>query len=208
MPAQRPAAGRSAEPPQTFAAASEQTPLSQAELEQMNQLLARASQAQTPSNRPGDPYIAVINLNVPRRGTDPLRGSDLVMAGDKVNLTPEEAAGYLRCGPGDGRRIPVIRPASGPKSTSEAQQRVPPRAVSGQVRAPSIPPPGTDLPMPDPVGASAVLQQETIPEASEPQPGSENWDGQPGAGGTYVSAEDILPPRTAARQRQAQQVGG
>jgi hypothetical protein len=203
MPAQRPAAGRPAEPPQTFAAASEQTPLSEAELEQMNQLLTRASQAQTPSTRPGDPYIAVINLNVPRRGTDPLRGSDLVMAGETVNLTPDEAAGYLRHGPGDGRRIPVIRPASGPKSSKEAQQRVPPRAVSGAVRAPSTPPPGTDLPMPDPVGASAVLQQE-VPESAEPVPGSENWDGDPGAGGSYVSAEDILPPRTRERQAAAQ----
>lgn len=203
MPPQtRPAAGRPAET-QVFAAASEQTPLSQAELEQMNQLLARASQAQSPSTRPGDPYVALINLNVPRRGTDPLRGSDLVMAGDTVNLTPDEAAGYMRHGPGDGRRVPVIRPAAGPKSSSD-QQRVPPRAVSGALRQPGTPPPGSDLPMPDPVGSSAILQE--TPESQEPVPGSQNTDGAPdSAADLFVSAEDIIPERT--RQRAAAQAG-
>lgn len=207
MPAQqqRPAAGRA--PEQTFAAASELTPLSEAEVEQMNKLLARASQVQTPSTRPGDPYIALTNLNVPRRGTDPLRGSDLVYAGDTVNLTPEEAAGYMRHGPGDGRRIPVVRPATGPKSSSEPPQRVPPRAVSGAVRQPAPPAPGSGMPLPDPAGSSAILQQE-IPENAEPVPGSENWDGEPSAGGSYVSAEDILPERTRARAAAAAQRGG
>lgn len=45
-----------------YAAASEQTPLSPAELEQMNQLLARASQAQSPSTRVGDPYLSLIHI--------------------------------------------------------------------------------------------------------------------------------------------------
>lgn len=195
------------QPQQQFDAAAETTPLSEAELEKMNQLLARASQAQTPSTRPGDPYVALINLNVPRRGTDPLRGSDLVMAGGTVNLTPDEAAGYMRHGPGDGRRVPVIRPATGPKSSREAPQRVPPRAVSGAVRAPAAPPPGSDLPMPDPAGSSAVEYRTETPEGQEPVPGSENWDGDPGAGGSYVSAEDILPPRTRERQAAAAQAG-
>jgi hypothetical protein len=200
MPAQRPAAGRPAEP--VYAAASEQTPLSQAELEHMNQLLARASQAQSPSVRPGAPYIALINLNVPRRGTDPLRGSDLVMAGETVNLTPEEAAGYMRHGPGDGRRIPVVRPATGPESSSDPVGRVAPRAVSGALRQPAAPPPGSDLPMPDPEGSSAILQE--TPEAAEPVPGSENWGGVPqDASDLFVSAQDVLPERT--RQRQAAQ---
>lgn len=183
--------------------ASEMTPLTEAEREVMNKLLARESQVQTPATRPGDPYVALINLNVPRRGTDPLRGSDLVMAGETVNLTPEEAAGYMRHGPGDGRRVPVIRPATGPKSSSEAPQRVPPRAVSGALRQPATPAPGSGMPLPDPAGASAILQQE-VPETGEPVPGSENSDGDPGAGGTYVSAEDILPERTRARAAQAQ----
>jgi hypothetical protein len=188
--------------------ASEHTPLSEAEREVMNKLLARESQVQSPATRLGDPYIALINLNVPRRGTDPLRGSDLVMAGGTVNLTPEEAAGYLRHGPGDGRRISVIRPATGPQSSSEPVGRVAPRAVSGAMRQPATPPEGSDLPMPDPEGSSAILQQEVeVPETGEPVPGSENFDGQPSAGGSYVSAEDILPPRTRQRQAAAQQAG-
>jgi hypothetical protein len=211
MPAQqqRPAAGRPAEPSAPIInEASEMTPLSEAEREVMNKLLTRASQVQTPSTRPGDPYIALINLNVPRRGVDPLRGSDLVMAGETVNLTPEEAAGYMRHGPNDGRRVPVIRPATGPKSTSEAPQRVPPRAVSGALRQPAAPPPGSGMPLPDPAGSSAILQQEAVPEAQDPVPGSENWDGDPGAGGGYVSAQDIIPERTRARAAAAAQRGG
>jgi hypothetical protein len=180
------------------------TPLSQSELDQMNALLARASAVQSPSTRPGDPYIALVNLNVPRRGLDPQRGSDLVMAGETVNLTPDEAAAFERHGAKDGRRIAVIMPASGPKSSAEqAARRVPPRAVSGALHAPPPPPPGSDMPLPDPAGASAILQQE-VPETAEPVPGSENWMGEPqSAADLYVSAEDVIPARTAARQAAA-----
>lgn len=192
------------EPAQVITEASINTPLSEAEMEYMNKLLARASAAQAPAQRPGDPYIALINLNVPRRGTDPLRGSDLVMAGERVNLTPDEAAGYLRHGPKDGRRMPVIRPATGPESSRELSQPLSPRAVSGEIRAPATPAPGSGMPLPDPAGSSAILQQQ-VPETAEPVPGSENAGGQPqSTADLYVSAEDVIPPSTRARQAAAQ----
>jgi hypothetical protein len=177
-------------------------PLDAAERKQLEELLARTTVSQqTPATRFGDPYIALINLSVPRRG-DPEKNTDLVMAGEKLNLTPDEAEGYMRHGQKDGRRIAVIRRATGPESTSEPPQRVPPKAVSGPLHAPPPPPKGSDFPRPDPPGSS-FIEYRDVPESGEPVPGQENWNGDPGAGGTEVFTEDIIPSRTRARQQAA-----
>lgn len=177
--------------------AEEARPLTPGEQKQLDELLARASAGQAPAVRIGDPYIALIPLSVPRRG-DPEKNTDLVMPGETVHLTESEAATFIRHGLKDGRRIAVIRPATGPGSTGEPLQRVPPKAVSGRLHAPPPPQPGTDFARPDPPGSSAVEYRE-VPESAEPQPGSENWDGDPGAGAHVVDAEDIIPSRVRQR---------
>lgn len=170
-------------------------PLTQSERDKLDELLARASAGQAPAVRIGKPYVALINLSVPRRG-DPDKGADLVMAGETINLTDDEAAQYLRHGPRDGRQVAVIRPATGPESSKLAPQSVPPRAVSGRLNGP---PAGA---RPDPAGSSAIqVAQPLIPETAEPVPGAENSDGDAGPGSRPVEAEDIIPSRV--RQRQA-----
>jgi hypothetical protein len=186
-------------PPAKTATVETPRPLTSSEQDQLNDLLARASAGQAPAVRIGDPYIALIPLSVPRRG-DPEKNTDLVMPGETVHLTEAEAEQFRRHGVKDGRRIAVIRPATGPGSTGETLQRVPPKAVSGRLHAPPPPQPGTDFARPDPPGSSALEYRE-VPEDNEPAPGSENWDNDPGAGGLMVSAEDIIPSRTRARQQ-------
>jgi hypothetical protein len=171
-------------------------PLDAAERKQIEELLARASAEsdETPSTRFGTPYVALTNLSVPRRSGNK-EENDLVMAGETVNLTDDEAAKYMRHGVKDGRQISVIRPATGPESSNLKPQTVPPRAVSGRLQAPPPPAPGTDGPRPDPAGSSQIqyAQPAEVPEAAEPQAGTEN------AGWTGPDAEDILPSRTRAR---------
>lgn len=169
-------------------------PLSEDERKQLDVLLARASQG-APGVRIGKPYVALINLSVPRRvmrgadGKEPDNAAELVPAGEIVHLTDDEAAKFLRHGPRDGRQVPVIRPATGRESSALQPQRVPPRAVSGRLAAPPA-----DA-RPDPAGSSAIqVAQPLIPETAEPVPGQENADGP--------DAEDIIPSRV--RQRQAQ----
>jgi hypothetical protein len=172
------------------------SPLSEPERKQLEELLARASQS--PNVRIGDPYIALINLSVPRRlvrgvdGKEPDNATELVMAGDTVWLTEEEAAKYLRHGPRDGRQVAVIRRATGAESSQLAPQRVPPRAVSGRLNAPPPPGPGDEGPRPDPPGSSQIqyMQPADVPEAAEPVAGSENSIEQ--------DAVDI-PPRSRTR---------
>jgi hypothetical protein len=176
-------------------------PLTSSEQETLNNLLARASAGQAPAVRIGDPYIALIPLSVPRRG-DPEKNTDLVMPGETVHLTEAEAALFTRHDPRSGRRIPVIRPAAGKGSSREPLVRVPPKAVSGRLHAPPPPAPGTDFPLPDPP-MSSQLEYREVPESAEPSPGTENWDGDPGAGGHMVNAEDIIPSRVRQRQQAA-----
>lgn len=166
-------------------------PLSAEEHRTLADLLARSSAGQAPSVRIGDPWQAVTYISLPRRG-DPTHQTDLVAPGETLYLTPEEAQLLLRNGARDGRKIPVIRPK---KEMSEPLPRILPRQVSGSLRAPPPPPPGTDMPRPDPPGSSAVLIQEDadIPEAHEPEAGSER-ELPPDA-----DAEDIPPRRTRSR---------
>jgi hypothetical protein len=155
-------------PPRT---ATKPRPLSDEERKNLQDLLERDSATKGPAVRIGDPYVALTNLSVPRRGGD---GStnDLVRPGETVHLTQEEAAGYMRHGPGDGRRVSVIMPAS-EYDAQAAAGKLPPRAFSGALRQPPA-----DA-RPDPAGSSHIQQaQPRIPEAAEPQPGSEATGGQ------------------------------
>jgi hypothetical protein len=135
-------------------------------------------------------YQAITNLSVPRKG-DPGKETDLVMAGETVELDDDVAALFLR-----PKRDPeVIRPA---KASGDPLPRLLPRSLSGvainhrtgrRVGMPG-PPQGA---RPDPPGSSAVQVMEP-PEANEPQLDSETKPPE--------DAMD-LPPRTrraAARQ--------
>jgi hypothetical protein len=179
--------------------ATEPQPLTEPERRQLDELLARASQA--PGQRIGDAYVALINLSMPRRvlrgadGREPDNATELVPPGGIVYLTEDEAAKYLRHGPADGRQVPVIRRATGNEASGELSRPLPPLAVSGRLNAPPPPAPGTDGPRPDPAGSSQVQYREPaqVPESSEPVPGSENYVGP------EADAEDIVP-RTRARR--------
>jgi hypothetical protein len=149
----------------------EARPLTDEERKALNDLLARDSQFQAPAVRRGEPYVALVNLSVPRRG-DKERATDLVYAGETVYLTAEEAASFNRHGTRDGRQVDVVRKLSGPDGSREPVQRIPPRAVSGRIFRPSPPPAGSDAPRPDPEGSSAIAYADApvIPESSQPQP--------------------------------------
>lgn len=165
-------------------------PLSGEEKRVLQELLRRNEVTGTPAVRIGDPYVALVNLSLPNRA-DPEHGASLVRAGETVYLTQEEAAKYLRHGPGTGRQIPVIK-AKAEMPAGAGVPRIPPRAVSGQLQAPPPPAPGTDGPRPDPAGSSAiqVMQPAEVPESAEPQAGSEN---------SAMDAVDIVPPATRRR---------
>jgi hypothetical protein len=148
--------------------AIESAPLSAEETATLDKLLARASGA--PDVRIGEPYVALICLSVPRRG-DKDRATDLVMPGETVHLTDEEARQFNRHGVRDGRQVDVVRKLSGPDGTHEPRQLVLPRAVSGRLFRPGPPPPGSDAPRPDPEGSSAVqflAADGKAPEGAEP----------------------------------------
>jgi hypothetical protein len=130
-------------------------------------------------------YQAIANLSVPRKG-DPGRETDLVLAGETIDLDDETAALFLK-----PRRDPeVIRPA---RAASDPLPRLLPRNLSGVAINPRTgkrvgnpgPPQGA---RPDPAGSSAV--QVLIPEAAEPQPDDEARPPE--------DAQDIMP-RAARR---------
>ena len=181
-------------------------PLNEAERQTLETLLARASQG-APGVRIGKPYIALVNLSVPRRvlrgadGKEPDNATELAKPGDTVYLTDDEAAKFMRHGARDGRKVAVIRPATGPEASQELSRPLPPLAVSGRLNGPPA-----DA-RPDPVGSSAIqVAQPMIPELAEPVPGQENSDGDAGPGSGQVNAEDIIPNRV--RQRQTAQTRG
>jgi hypothetical protein len=131
-------------------------------------------------------YQAVVNLSVPRKG-DPGKETDLVLAGETVELDDDTAALFLP----PKRAIPMIRTA---KESGAALPRIAPRQLSGirvNLRTGTLvgmpgPPEGA---RPDPEGSSAVQVMEP-PEANEPQPGAET--------GPEQDAVDI-PPRSQRR---------
>jgi hypothetical protein len=137
-------------------------------------------------------YQALTNVSVPQR-TDAgvLTGqNDLAAPGDIVELTDREAANLMDCSPRSGRRTPAVRPYA---ERSNELPRLHPRLLSGLIRQPAVPPPGSDGPRPDPEGSSQVRIVEagpTPPEFDEPQPGSE--------GGPVITGALDLPPRRMA----------
>jgi hypothetical protein len=155
-------------PPATTAKAPQAplVPLNGDERLLLTSLLARDSLDKGPATRIGDPYEALVNLSVPRRG-DFDHGSDLVMAGETVYLTPDEARLFERHGNRDGRQVPVIRKLSGPEGSHAELPRLLPRHLSGRMFRPAVPPPNTDLPRPDPVESSHIKYVEPAGEAPE-----------------------------------------
>jgi hypothetical protein len=135
--------------------ATETRALTDAERDTLGKLLARDKGA--PSVRIGEPYEALIALSVPRRGDSKDKQTDLVMPGEVVHLTEDEARQFLRHGGNDGRQVPVIRKLSGPDGSREPLPRLLPRHVSGRLFRPPPPPPGSDAARPDPEGSSRTL---------------------------------------------------
>jgi hypothetical protein len=174
-------------------------PLTDAERKTLDDLLARSSG--TPATRVGEPYLALTALSVPRRG-DKDRATDLVMAGETVYLTEDEARAFNRHGTRDGRQVDVVQKLSGPDGSRVEPARIPPRALSGRLFRPTMPPPGTELPRPDPEGSSAiqVLDEGRAPETGgamvpEPSEMDDNLRAQP-----LPDAVDLPPSRQGRPQ--------
>jgi hypothetical protein len=147
-------------------AATETRPLTADEQATLDKLITRASAGKTPAARIGEAYEALIALSVPRRGDSKDKQTDLVLAGEIVHLTEDEARAFQRHGNSDGRQVPVIRKLSGPDGSREPLPRLLPRHVSGRLFRPPPPPPGSDAPRPDPEGSSRVqiLEDGRAPE--------------------------------------------
>lgn len=161
--------------PQTVTEAAR--PLTDEEKKTLAELMGRENAWTGPATRIGEPYVALTWLSVPRRG-DTNRQTDRVPPGETVYLTQEEARQFERHDPGaDGRMVSAIRKLNGPDGSREPlpQRVVPngayllPRQVSGRLFRPSMPPPGSDAPRPDPEGSSAVkvlAEEGRAPEAN------------------------------------------
>lgn len=191
------------------AAATEARPLTAEERATLAALLARDSADKSPATRVGEPYEALVSLSVPRRG-DKDRATDLVMPGETVYLTEEEARAFSRHGSRDGRQVPVVRKLSGPDGSREPLPQAGangsallPRHVSGRLFRPVMPPPGSELPRPDPEGSShiQVTEDGRAPEmagsmAPEPSEMTDNLR-------ETVQADAMdLPPSRRGRQQQ------
>jgi hypothetical protein len=177
-------------------------PLSSAERESLKKLLARDSATGGPAGRVGEPYVALTCLSVPRRG-DSDRQTDLVLKGETVYLTEDEARRFNRHDPGrDGRMTEVVRKLSGPDGSHEETPRLLPRHLSGRLFRPMTPPPGSELPRPDPPESSEiqVFDDGRAPEsAGAMAPEASEMD----AHLTAPAAPDAvdLPPRRARAAR-------
>ena len=180
--------------------AEQARPLTEDEKKALRDLMARENAWATPATRIGEPYVALVNLSVPRRG-DKDRQTDLVPAGETVYLTEEEARQFNRRGNRDGRQVDVVRKLSGPDGSRAEIPRVLPRHVSGRLFRPPPPPPGSDAARPDPEGSSRVqvLDDGRAPEAegamtADPSELADNL--------REAAAPDAvdLPPRHAPRR--------
>lgn len=181
------------------ATTEEVRPLSAEEQATLDKLMARASFGKSPASRIGEPYEALINLSVPRRG-DKDHATDLVMAGETVYLTEEEARAFNRHGVRDGRQVDVVRKLSGPDGSREEAPRLLPRHVSGRLFRPTTPPPGSDAPRPDPEGSSRIqyLDDGRAPEGAEPaRPDAAEMADHLREAATADALD--LPPRNRAR---------
>lgn len=175
------------------------TGLSDAEQRQLDKLLAKANagNVHAPAVRVGEPYVALINLSLPRRGQVLRPGDvpqcDLVPAGETVWLTEDEVARFNRHDPNkDGRKIEVVRKLG--ERDDLPVGRVHPSLLSGPIMRPPAPQPGQnpEIPRPDPPGASRIIEQNPlVPETMPVQPGSENG---------YGDALDIAPGGAGSAQ--------
>lgn len=184
------------------------SPLSPDERATLDALLARASAEKGPAARIGEPYEALTALSVPRRG-DKDRGTDLVMPGETVYLTEEEARRFERHGNRDGRQVAVIRKLSGPDGSREPLPQVGangasllPRHISGRLFRPQVPPPGSDAPRPDPEGSSRIqyVDEGRAPETSGAVPADPSEMADHLRETVQQDALD-LPPRHRTRTR-------
>lgn len=112
-------------------------------------------------------YQALTALSVPFPGVNKDKQTVLVQAGEEIELTEEQARHFMSL------PTPAIRPA---KDASEPMPRLTGRHLSGHIRRPPPPAPGSDGARPDPAGSSKIMvyRDPDIPEGNEPQPGSEN----------------------------------
>jgi hypothetical protein len=151
----------------TATAAEQARPLTEEEKHVLRDLMTRENAWATPATRVGEPYMALVNLSVPRRG-DKDRNCDLVMAGETVYLTAEEARQFNRHGTRDGRQVDVLQKLSGPDGSRQEAPRIPPRAVSGRLFRPPMPESGDIAPRPDPPESSAiqVIEDGRAPETA------------------------------------------
>lgn len=182
-------------------------PLSSEEQQALNSLLARSlatgggAVAQghgTATEKTGEMYEALTHLSVPRIN-DPEHKTDLVLRGNPVRLTDEQARPFLE------RTPPVIRKIRRGQSAAPVLR---PRDLSGRIMVPpSQPPRGYTGPRADPAGSSqAILIQ---PEANEPVPGSENLMPQGAGPAGEPDAADLKPGGGhAERARAAATAGG
>lgn len=188
--------------PQAATAVPALDPLSAAERESLKKLLARDSATSGPAGRIGEPYEALTCLSVPRRG-DTDRQTDLVFKGETVYLTDDEARKFNRRDPGrDGRMTEVVRKLSGPDGSREPLPRLLPRHLSGRLFRPMTPPPGSELPRPDPPESSeiSVYDDGRAPEttgAMSPEPSEMDAHLTAPAGPDALD----LPPRRARAGR-------
>lgn len=181
--------------------ATETQPLTAAEQASLDKLLVRASVGKTPATRIGEAYEALINLSVPRRGDSKDKQTDLVIAGETVHLTEEEARQFERHGGNDGRQVPVIRKLSGPDGSHEPLARLLPRHVSGRLFRPPPPPPGSDAARPDPEGSSRVqiLEDGRAPETEGAMTAEPSEMADHLRDAAVPDAVDLPPRRTRGR---------
>jgi hypothetical protein len=141
-------------------------------------------------------YQALTNISVAVRDSKTGKKTDknhVVRAGDLVKLDEEEARNLLDSGPGTGRMTPAIRPKS------QARAPMPtllPRNLTGPIRQPPPPAPGTDGPRPDPAGSSSIIEvNPKLPELNDPQTDTD----------TRVGGDEAvdLPPTGAGRNAAA-----
>src|ERR1035441_2849127 len=175
-------------------AATEARPLTDAERATLTGLLAR--EKGTPATRVGEPHVAPTCLSVPRPG-DKERNGALVSRGEIVYLTEEEARQFNRKGTRDGRQTDVLRKVTGPDGSHETIPVLPPRALSGRLFRPAMPPPGSDTARPDPEGSSRIsaLDDGQAPEGEPAKPGPEERADHLRESVTTDAAD--LPPRNA-----------
>jgi hypothetical protein len=185
------------------AVADEQArPLTEDEKKVLRDLMTRENAWASPATRVGEPYMALVNLSVPRRG-DKDRNSDLVMAGETVYLTADEARTFNRHGSRDGRQVDVLQKLSGPDGSREAPLRIPPRAVSGRLFRPPAPEPGSELPRPDPPESShiQVVEDGRAPETEGAMTADPSEMADQLRSAAAPDALDLPPTRSRSRVR-------